>query len=412
MILRARIVVPMDGPPIADGAVKVDGNKIVAVGTFADLGAGFGGEVNDLGEVALLPGFINAHCHLDYTILRHAISPPKSFSAWVQRINAIKRSLGPEDYLKSIARGFDGCIKWGTTTVFNIESFPELMPHLPPPPIRTWWFYEMIDIRHRITTEDVVAGALSFFQHRSGNLSNFGLSPHAPFTASLELFRLSNNCAQAFNMPLTTHVAESYEEFEMFHDARGPLYSFLESIGRPMGDCGKGTPFELLWRAGAINGQWILAHMNELTESDFDLLGSVPQTDRPTIVHCPSSHRYFNHSPFAWQRLQQMGINLCVGTDSLASCDSLSLLGELRQLSDREPSLSGEQLLHSVTRSPARALRREHSLGRIRAGALADLIAVPVSGTLAAVHEEIVEYTRPIPWMMIDGEIRQYAEGH
>jgi cytosine/adenosine deaminase-related metal-dependent hydrolase len=412
MILRARIVVPLDGPPIANGGVKIDGNQVVAVGPFAEIRASFEGDVNDLGEVALMPGLINAHCHLDYTILRRAISPPKSFTAWVQRINAVKRSLGPDDYLTSIARGFDDCIKWGTTTVCNIESFPELMPHMPPPPIRTWWFYEMIDVRHRITSEEVVAGALSFFQHRANTLTNFGLSPHAPFTASLELFRLSNDCAQDLAMPLTTHVAESYEEFEMFHDARGALYDFLESIGRPMDDCGKKTSFELLWRSGAINAQWILAHMNELTESDFELLASLPADGRPTIAHCPGSHAYFNHSPFAWQRLQQMGINLCVGTDSLASCDSLSLLGELRQLSTREPSLSGEQLLQTVTRNPARALRRELTLGRIAAGALADLIAVPVSGDLASVYDEIVHYNQPIPWMMIGGAIRQYADVH
>jgi cytosine/adenosine deaminase-related metal-dependent hydrolase len=401
----------MDGPPIADGAVTIEGNKITAVGPASDLMRDTVDQVEDLGEVALLPGLINAHCHLDYTILRRAIDPPRSFSAWVQRINSIKRSLGPEDYLKSIARGFDGCIKWGTTTVCTIESFPELMPHMPAPPIRTWWFYEMIDVRHRITTDDVVAGALSFFQNRFGTLSNFGLSPHAPFTASIELYRLSNDCAQAFSMPLTTHVAESYEEREMFGEARGALYAFLAGIGRPMHDCGSASPFGHLWNSAAINSQWILAHMNELTEEDFALLDSVPRSARPTIVHCPSSHRYFNHTRFEWKRLQQMGVNLCVGTDSLASCDSLSLLSELRLLKTYEPQLSGEELLQSVTRRPARALRREGVLGILKSGALADLIAVPVSGTINDVHDQIVCHARSIPWMMIDGKILDKTNG-
>jgi cytosine/adenosine deaminase-related metal-dependent hydrolase len=401
----------MDGPPIPDGAVVIQGNKITAVGPARDLTRDSASQVEDLGDVALMPGLINAHCHLDYTILRRAIDPPKSFSSWVQRLNAIKRSLGPEDYLKSIARGFDGCIKWGTTTVCTIESFPELMPHMSGPPIRTWWFYEMIDVRHRITTEDVVAGALGFFQTRPSTLSNFGLSPHAPFTASIELYRLSNDCAQAFSMPLTTHVAESCEEMEMFREARGPLYDFLDGIGRPMSDCGSASPFGHLWRAGAINAQWILVHMNEATEGDFTLLQSLPRTAKPTIVHCPSSHRYFNHTRFAWDRLQQMGVNLCVGTDSLASCDSLSLLGELRLLKKYEPQLSGEELLQCVTRRPARALRREGMLGILKAGALADLIAVPVSGTINDVHDQIVEHTRSIPWMMIDGKILANGNG-
>lgn len=406
MIFRARLVVPLEGPPIEDGAVLVRDDRIIAVGTFDEITAQWAAPIQDLGEVAIMPGLINAHCHLDYTILRRSIDPPKSFSAWVQRINAIKRSLGPEDYLKSIARGFDECLRWGTTSVCNIESFPELMPLMPPPPIRTWWFYEMIDVRHRVTTDDVVAGALAFFQRRSGSLANFGLSPHAPFTASTQLYRLTNDCAEAFAMPLTTHVAESREEFEMFREARGALYAFLASIGRPMHDCGGGTPFAHLWRAGAIDGRWILAHMNDLTDDDFSLLASVPRAARPAVVHCPGSHRYFQHSPFQWNRLQDLGVNLCVGTDSLASTDSLSLLGELRRIQETVPNLTADDLLRTVTRNPAKALRRGDVLGKIVPGALADLIAVPVSGSVANVLEEIIQYAEPIPWVMIDGQIR------
>src|SRR4030095_1768624 len=198
----------------------------------------------------------------------------------------------------------------------------------------------------------------------------------------------------------------------MFRESSGPLPSFLEGIGRPMRDCGSSSPFSHLWRAGAINAQWILVHMNELTDGDFALLESLPRTAKPTIVHCPSSHRYFDHARFAWDRLQQIGVNLCVGTDSLASSDSLSLLGELRLLRKYEPQLSAEELLQCVTRRPARALRREAALGVLKAGALADLIAVPVSGTISDVHNQIVEHTRSIPWMMIDGKTLDKANGH
>ncbi len=402
MLLRARTLVTMDGPPLDDGAVRIEGSQIAATGRFADLRGG-SEEVLDLGEVALLPGLINAHCHLDYTILRGCISRPKSFTAWVQRINALKRSLHPEDYLDSITRGFADCIKWGTTTVCSIESFPELMPRLPVPPIRTWWFYEMIDIRHRLTTEDVVSGALMFFQHRGGTLANFGLSPHAPFTASVPLYRLANDCAQSFAMVLTTHVAESREEFDMFTEARGPLYDFLTSLQRPMHDCGRATPFAHLWASGAISGAWILAHMNELAESDFALLAGLPRQARPAIVHCPGSHAYFGHAPFAFRRLHELGVTLCVGTDSLASTDSLSLLGELRRLARVEPWLDAVELLRTVTINPARALRRENTLGKIAPGALADLIAVPVSGPAAQACEEIIAHTGAVPWMMVDG---------
>src|SRR5258708_1053203 len=112
MIIRARAVVTMDGQPIENGAVAIEGNRIVGVGLLADLASLPQEPMIDLGEQVLLPGLINAHCHLDYSIMRHAIAPPASFTAWVRRINAIKRSLDSEDYLAAIRRGFAELKKW------------------------------------------------------------------------------------------------------------------------------------------------------------------------------------------------------------------------------------------------------------------------------------------------------------
>jgi cytosine/adenosine deaminase-related metal-dependent hydrolase len=406
MIIRARQVVTMDGPPIENGAVAIEGNRIVAVGTVPDLQWVSDGPVLDLGEQVLLPGLINAHCHLDYTMMRGAIAPPKQFTAWVQRINALKRSLDSADYLAAIERGFAELKKWGTTSVCNIEAFPELMVQLPPSPLRTWWFYEMIDIRHRITTDDVVAGALSFFQHRANSLDSFGLSPHAPYTASLDLFHLANACATSFTMPLTAHVAESMEEFAMFRHGGGPLYEFMHSLKRPMTDCGSSTPFGHLWRNGAVDSRWLLVHMNTLIEEDFQLLAELPRGAGPHVIHCPGSHRYFSHPPFPVRRLHELGVNLCLATDSLASTDSLSLFDEIRLLRRTEPWLRPEELLRMVTVNPARALKRRGQLGKIAPGALADLIAVPAPGSLGGVYEDIVNHDEPVSWMMIDGQIR------
>ena len=401
MIFRARFVLPIDDPPIENGAVAIEGNRIVAVGAAAELT----GEVTDLGEVVLLPGLINAHCHLDYSMMRHAIDPPKSFTAWVRRINALKRSLDDDDYLAAIGKGFAESKRWGTTTIGNVESFPELMLRLPPSPLRTWWFHEMIDIRHRLPTERALAGALSFFAARTRPLDFFGLSPHSPYTASATLYRLARECSAQLAMPLTTHVAESREELAMFRDKTGPLYEFLDGLQRPMADCGGHSPFTYLWRSGAIDASWILVHMNELVEEDFAILASLPRGEGPHIVHCPGSHRYFQHTPFQYRRLHDLGVNLCVGTDSLASTHSLSLLEEVRGLQRTNPWMTPEQLLRTVTVNPARALKYGGDLGKIAPGALADLIAIPVAGSVADLHEEIISYTRPVPWMMVDGNV-------
>ena len=191
----------------------------------------------------------------------------------------------------------------------------------------------------------------------------------------------------------------------MFTVQRGPLYDFMASLHRPMGDCHGETPFAHLWKSGAIHGCWLLAHMNELSEADFELLASLPRGTAPSIVHCPGSHRYFGHAPFQYRRLHDLGVNICTGTDSLASTESLSLFAELRRLSATEPWLSQEQLLRTVTVNPARALGRRGTLGKLQAGALADLIALPLSSTVADIYEAIVNCDVPVSWMMIDGKL-------
>jgi aminodeoxyfutalosine deaminase len=401
MILRARTLITMTGPPIDDGAVAVKGNRIRAAGTFEEVTAGFTGTVVDLEERVLMPGLINAHCHLDYTMLRRAISPPHGFTAWVQRLNAIKRSLRDEDYLEAIQAGFAELVKWGTTTVLNIESFPELMSRIPTPPIRTWWFYEMIDVRQRITTEELLDGAGMFFRKHSDWIGGFGLSPHAPYTASADLYELANACARQDSMPVTTHLAESSEEAAMFREASGPLYDFMRSLGRDMSDCGQGSPLSLLLGKGLIGQDWIVAHMNDLDEADFALLEKTPVH----VVHCPASHRYFGHQPFPMDRLRALGINVSLGTDSLASAPSLSLFDEMRHACDNHPSISPLAALEMATVNPARALRRPTDLGCLVPKARADLIALPIEPDGKSVYEEIVDYRGRVDWMMVNGQV-------
>src|SRR4030095_929642 len=195
---------------------------------------------------------------------------------------------------------------------------------------------------------------------------NYGLAPHALFTASKNLHQRCEEAGEG--ILLTTHLAESREEMEMFRDGSGPLYEFIESIGRPMNDCLNETPLELF--VGVLGDRalprWIGAHLNEVKESDFDLLER--SNSKFHVVHCPRSHNYFGHSLFAFDRLRSFGFNICVGTDSLASNESLSLFAEMRAFQKEFPSVSAEEIFQMATINPARALRYENALGQIRPG--------------------------------------------
>jgi cytosine/adenosine deaminase-related metal-dependent hydrolase len=411
MIVRARVVVTMDGPPIKNGAVVVDRNRIVDLGQFGEVKVRNAGEILDLGEQTLLPGLINAHCHLDYTCLRGKIAPQQSFADWIRAINAEKTKLSAQDYVTSINEGFAEARRFGTTTIANLTGFPDLAAQIEAP-IRTWWFAELIDVRAPERADELVDLAIESLK----SMPNWGLAPHALFTGSRNLYERCDGIARRQNVLLTTHLAESREEMQMFHDGSGPLYQFMKDVGRPMGDCGNQTPLErfldLLGRGGSPDRRWaievnrpylpwIIAHLNDLTETDFELLEK--SDGRFHIVHCPRSHDYFGHSRFAFERLRSIGFNVCIGTDSLASNHTLSLFDEMRAFQKEFPSVSPEEGLRMVTVNPARVLRQDNALGKISRGGYADLLAVPFTGD--NVLEEIIAFAGE-PWMMMSGEVQ------
>lgn len=373
--------------------VAIEQGKIVAWGKWD------GREATDLGDRILMPGLINAHCHLDYSVMRGAILSNRSFSQWVRRINELKRTLTDDDYLESIRGGFEELCRHGTTSVFNIESFPELMLRMPPPPIRTWWFYEMMDVRNRLHTEDVVAGALSFFENRIGWPGGFGLSPHAPYTTSPDLYRLARFCCEKYGMPLMTHLGESDEEFEMFRHAGGPLHEFLKSLGRGMSDTGGQSPVARLVSENALPDGSLLTHMNFLEEEDWELL----RGGNHSIIHCPCCHGYFGREPFPLDRFLGEGFNVCLGTDSLASNRALNMFAEMRCAAATHPGLAPETCLAMATLNPAKAIGQAGRIGEIRVNAEADLIAIPCSSHVRNLPEVIVNHPGLVDWMMVGG---------
>jgi cytosine/adenosine deaminase-related metal-dependent hydrolase len=407
MIIRARVVVTINGPPIHNGAVAISGNQIIDVGNFPEVSARCSGqEIVDLDEQALLPGFINAHCHLDYTCLRGKIPPQQSFADWIRAINAEKAKLSQEDYFASIDEGFAEAKRFGTTTIANLTAFPDLISRIRAP-IRTWWFAELIDVRSPEHANEIVDLAIESLT----SAQNWGLAPHALFTASKDLYRRCQEIARRENILLTTHLAESREEMSMFRDGSGPLYEFMKNTARPMDDCGNQTPLEkFVGHPGgaSLPSEWIIAHLNELAESDFELLER--STRKLHIAHSPRSHGYFGHSRFPFERLRALGFNVCLGTDSLASNENLSLFAEMRAFQRSESGVSPDEILNMVTLNPAMALHQENVLGRIRPGFRADLISIPWSGN-GSVFDEIIAFKEPVDWMLLNGKQKRNTPG-
>jgi aminodeoxyfutalosine deaminase len=414
MIVRAPVIVTMNGRPIADGAVRIENDRIAAVGRRSHVGSA-NEQLIDLHGCALLPGLINAHCHLDYTCLRGQIPSQNSFAGWILAINAEKAKLSAEDYLQSIEHGLAQAQRFGTTALVNLEAFPELIDRCSVRAARTWWCAELIDVIAPDKTDEIVSAAAE--RRRKIENGGFGFAPHALFTASATLYQRCNEIASAEDLLLTTHLAESREEMEMFRDAAGPVFELLRSLGRDDSDCGRSTPLQrfleiisdsstsLRFAQNDKNGagRWLIAHLNELTKGDFDLLAGLPK--KFSIAHCPRSHGYFRHSPFAFERLNELGFNVCLATDSLASNADLSLFSEMRLFHETYAGVPAEDILKMVTVNPAKALGRSAELGKLAPGFLADLIALPIDGSID-IYEEIIAFDGEVPWMMIGGEVQ------
>jgi len=221
-----------------------------------------------------------------------------------------------------------------------------------------------------------------------------------------ELLQLAARTAQKRKWRVSIHVAESVQEFEMFARASGPMHDWLARNGRDNSDCGLGSPVAHLARQKLLGENVLAIHVNCLARGDATLLGK----NKTHVVHCPRSHDYFKHPKFERERLANAGVNLCLGTDSLAttrqigkSKPELDLFVEMRALSNNDKSVSPETILQMVTINGARALGLAGTLGELSEGALADMIAVPFSGKISQIHESVLSHAGNVRVSMIEG---------
>jgi cytosine/adenosine deaminase-related metal-dependent hydrolase len=406
MILRARTILPVTQPPIENGAVVITGNRIRAVGSWPDFQSLPGGKVIDLGEVILLPGLVNAHCHLDYTDMAGKLPPPKTFTDWIALITAAKAEWNFSDYASSWLHGAHMLLRNGVTTVADIEAVPDLLPEVwDATPLRIFSFIEMTGIRARRNPMEILHKTFEKISSLSHIRCSASLSPHAPYSTLPELLQLTAEVAREKNLRVVTHAAESRQEFEMFMDARGEMFDWLKRNERDNSDCGIGSPVKHLARNKMLGENLIAVHVNLLARGDAALLGK----RGAHVVHCPRSHEYFRHPPFPRKRLASAGVNICLGTDSLATTmkigkqiPELNLFDEMRSLADNDPELLPLEILRMATVNGAHALGLAGQVGELSENSLADLIAIPDSRT-KDVHEAVLAHTGPVSAGMIDG---------
>jgi cytosine/adenosine deaminase-related metal-dependent hydrolase len=412
LILRARALLPISTPPVENAAIVIFGDRIVVAGSWERIGREFASPneapVFDLGDVVLLPGLVNAHCHLDYTDMAGFWPPPKKFTDWIPQMLAAKAEWSYSNYASSWLNGAKMLLQSGTTTVADIEAAPELLPEVwNSTPLRVISFLEMTSVRSKREPAEIIDEALKKIDSLDHRRCSAALSPHAPYSTSPDLLRLCALAAREKRLRTAVHVAESQQEYEMFAHASGEMFDWLKRNGRDNSDCGLGTPAQHLDRAGLANGNFIAVHANYLDEADFGLLAM----RKASVVHCPRSHEYFQHKKFPLDSLLAADVNVCLGTDSLATVTKngketleLNLFSEMQAFSRHNPGVAPETILKMATVNGARSLGLAGKIGEISSFACADLIAIPFAGQISDAARTALNFQGRVGASMIGGQ--------
>jgi cytosine/adenosine deaminase-related metal-dependent hydrolase len=244
---------------------------------------------------------------------------------------------------------------------------------------------------------EALAGAIHFFERAGKEKGGFGISPHAPYTASKDLYSLVKLFGEKYRLPVCTHLAESEEEIAMFCKGSGVLYEFLSSIGRPMDDCVGKTPLEMLMGGGLLPEGSLLVHMNFLNDADREIMKNTK--GRYPVIHCPRTHSYFGRPAFDLKFFQENGIPLLLGTDSLASNHDLNMFAEMRAMASSFPELDPGEILAMATTRPAAAIGWKGRLGELSPGAIADFLAIPDEGETGVDEQILANRFPPKVWI-------------
>ncbi len=380
-IYAASHLLPVSSPAIEGGALVVENGKIVAVGKLSELTAAFPAPVIENPGCAIIPGLVNAHSHLELTHfpswkVRKGIDySPRTYVDWIIQVIKIRRSLSPEEQDHSVLEGIRISLESGTTALGEILSDPALLSLYLRSPLVGRVYLEAIGQTPQ-RCADVLSAIGETLPLFSGTDLAPGISPHAPHTVSEDFFRELRDYTALQALPLMIHLAESREESTFFFDSSGPiaekLYPFVD-WSEHLPPARRISPAAYLDSLGVLRPGTALVHCVQLAPSDAELL----KKRRAAVVLCPRSNEKLDVGAAPVHLLKAAGIPLALGTDSLASNDSLSLFDEARFLLKRFPDqFSPGEVLRMMTLTGAEVLGRGTEIGSLEQGKRGDFLVI------------------------------------
>ena len=379
--LRARWILPIDAPAIENGEVVIAEGKIVAVGPAQ-------GETDwDFGEAAILPGFVNVHAHLEYTIMRGLLED-MPFFPWIRLLTALKAYITPDEWRDSARLGAAEMLAAGITAIGDACDGGYSLNALLESGQRGIVYREVFGIAPQEPVESIVADlqakvtAMAKAIDRNDPRIRIGISPHAPYTVRAALFQALGQMATAEKLPQTIHVAESPAEDVLFRQGTGPFAEMFARRGIPWQTPGV-SPVQYLDSCGALTPGTLVVHCVHADAADAALL----KARGAAVAHCPKSNGKLAAGFAPIRTLLDAGLAVGLGTDSVASNNNADMFEEMRAAvftaRAREQdvmALTTKEALYMATLGGARALGMDNEIGSLKPGKRADLCIVRLTG--------------------------------
>jgi len=397
-IYSARWVLPIISPAIDNGAVAVDKSEIAAVGPKLEIVSRFpDARVSDFGEAAILPGLVNAHSHLELTVMRGFLEAEEhDFFAWLRKLTLARMGMTPEDLRISAKCGAIEAARAGITCMGDSSSSAaEPMRALRETGLRGIVYQESFGPDPNSADGNVakLRDQVGELRRLESNLVRTGVSPHAPYTVSAPQLELISRLAIDDKLPVMMHAAEAKAEQLFMMEGRGPFADGLKRRGidwQPPGI----SAIQYLARHAVLETKPLLAHCVTVSDADIELI----RQSGAGIAHCPKSNAKLGHgrAPFAQFVAQETRVGL--GSDSVASNNTCDILEEARfaTLLARLPSatddaargelrpandlVNADDALFAATLGGARALGMDNQIGALADSLQADIVVIGLNG--------------------------------
>jgi 5-methylthioadenosine/S-adenosylhomocysteine deaminase len=378
---HARWVLPVTGPGIEDGTVVVEGDRIAYVGSRARAPIA---RDEELGDAVLMPGLVNAHTHLDLTVMRGFLEG-LSFFTWIRTLTAARAELHHDDLLASAQLGVVEGLLAGVTTYADTAPAPAGFDAMRSLGVRGIAYREIFgpDPRNWQASADDLRRAVRAMRIYETPMVRVGVSPHAPYSVSDALYAAVAAYAQEHDLPVATHIAESEDEHDLVAAAQGAFAAFLH--GRKIDVAVRGrSPIAMLEKTGILAQRALLIHCVRVDAEDIAAIAS----HGCGVAHCPASNAKLGHGIAPLTELLAAGVHVGLGSDSMASNNRMAIVDEgrlailaQRMRQHRDDVLDARAVLEMATIGGARALGMGGVVGSLEVGKRADLVAFRLPAT-------------------------------